>query len=139
MVFLGDYNDSFAVADGPMLTNFRAVLRLKQRNPARVVLLVGNHCLPYLLYPDPSVRCAGFRTGLAPRLVRLYQAHVAHFQVAFAVGRTLLVHAGISRQWLAHNAQALRKLTGHDPSVPDVQPSLCTHLGFIFEDEGLFT
>jgi hypothetical protein len=49
VVFLGDYNDSFYVADGPILANFWAVLRLKQQYPTHVVLLLGNHCLPYFL------------------------------------------------------------------------------------------
>ena len=113
VVFLGDYNDSFHVADDHMLTNFRAVLRLKRQYPTKVVLLLGNHCLSYLFYPNPAFRCPGFRLSLAPQLAKLYQAHTAHFQVAFAIEQTLLVHAGVSWQWLDYNERALRKLTSH--------------------------
>jgi len=119
VVFLGDYNDSFDVTDELMLENFRAILRLKQRHTTQVVLLLGNHCLPYLLYPDPVFRCAGFRPSLAPRLAKLYQTHKSYFKVAFAAGRTLLVHAGVSEKWLTNNALLLLKLTGHDAYSTD--------------------
>ena len=114
VVFLGDYNDSFDLADGPILANFQAVLNLRRQYPTQVVLLLGNHCIPYLFYPDHIFRCAGFRLSIAPQLAKLYQAHAEYFQVAFAIKQTLLVHAGVSWQWLACNERSIKKLTNHE-------------------------
>lgn len=111
-----------------MLVNFRAVLRLRKRHPVQVVLLLGNHCLSYLLYPNATFWCAGFRSNLAPRLAKLYQTHRAYFQIAFAIERTLLVHAGVPQKWLDHNSITINKLTGYDTSVTDTVAELLNAL-----------
>lgn len=110
VIFLGDYNDSFTVPDGAMLDNFLDVLLLKEREPGRVVLLLGNHCFPYLFYP--SFRCSGFRSALAPALHLLFRKHRHFFQMACQFGPYLFTHAGVSEVWLETNRLALLVLTG---------------------------
>jgi len=110
VIFLGDYNDSFTVPDAPMLDNFIDVLLLKEREPERVILLLGNHCFPYLF--DPSFRCSGFRPELAPALHLLFRKHQHFFHVACQFGPYLFTHAGVSDMWLEANRLAILVLTG---------------------------
>lgn len=116
VVFLGDYLDSFTVADQPMLDNFIDVLLLREREPERVILLLGNHCFPYLFHP--TFRCSGFRPQLAPALHILFKTHQTLFQVAWQAGPYLFTHAGVSDMWLDVNRLAIRLLLGH-AACPD--------------------
>ncbi|RTQ46341.1 hypothetical protein EJV47_22725 [Hymenobacter gummosus] len=110
VVFLGDYNDSFTVPDDVMLDNFIDVLLLKEREPARVVLLLGNHCFPYRFWPQ--FQCSGFRPTLAPALHLLYKHHSEYFQIAYQARPYLFTHAGVSEMWLEVNRLAIRILCG---------------------------
>lgn len=127
VIFLGDYLDSFTVADQPMLDNFIDVLLLREQEPIRVVLLLGNHCFPYLFYP--TFQCSGFRPQLAPALHILFKTHQNLFQVAWQAGPYLFTHAGVSDMWLDVNRLAIRLLTGryaHPDILADILNQLLT-------------
>ncbi|GGG35794.1 metallophosphoesterase [Hymenobacter glacieicola] len=125
VVFLGDYNDSFTVPDAVMLDNFIDVLLLKQQEPERVVLLLGNHCVPYLLLP--RFQCSGFRPTLAPALHILFKHHRHLFQVAYQAGPYLFTHAGVSEMWLKENGLAIRVLC-EMPATVDNLPAVLNKL-----------
>ncbi len=122
VVFLGDYNDSFTVPNSVMLDNFIDVLLLKEQKPGRVVLLLGNHCLPYLFHP--SFRCSGFRSDLAPALHVLFKKHQHFFQVAYQAGPYLFTHAGVSEMWLEVNRLAIRVLCGAYATIDSLETTL---------------
>lgn len=105
VIFLGDYVDSFEVSHEQQLNNFTDVIAFKKANPDRVVLLLGNHCFQYLYLS--VVKCFGFNEDLYPALHLLYKLHIDYFQVAYQVGQTLFIHAGVSQAWLTRHADKI--------------------------------
>jgi len=128
VVFLGDYVDSFEVSNEQQLNNFTDVVAFKEANPERVVLLLGNHCFQYLYLS--TVKLFGFNEDLYPALHVYYKLHRDLFQIAHQVQNTLFVHAGISRDWLAHHEPKISQrrdqleATGRPAQLADVLNSL---------------
>jgi hypothetical protein len=99
IVFAGDYVDSFDYPDEQILSNFRQVIRFKQNNPGKVVLLLGNHDLAYYFNGIIRHGCSGFRRRMLPVLFGIYYEEKENFQAAFQVGNYLWTHAGIVQRW----------------------------------------
>ena len=99
VVFMGDYVDSTSHNDDEILENLKEVIGAKERFPEKVVLLLGNHDIQYLYYPD--FRCSGFRRSMQLSLTELFNRQIHLFQIAYQVGNHLFTHAGISAPW--HN------------------------------------
>jgi hypothetical protein len=97
VVFLGDYVDSFTISDEAILKNFQQITDLKKREPEKVVLLLGNHDVQYLLYPHH--RCSGFRASMQKGLTYLFDKDKALFSMAYQYKNYLFTHAGISTVW----------------------------------------
>ncbi len=97
VVFVGDYTDSFSLSDETIFTNLLQIIVLKQTYPNKVTLLLGNHDIQYLYYPDN--RCSGFRPSMQPDLTRLFRQHKALFQIAWQYDNYLVTHAGLTKRW----------------------------------------
>lgn len=118
VIFLGDYNDAFGISDEDMVNNFTDIILLKETYPDRVILLLGNHCFPYI---SPIYSCSGNRESIWDALHLLYTTNLHLFQLAYQVGRTLFVHAGLSRAWLAYNKVLIdRQLDGAEYNYADM-------------------
>ena len=115
IVFLGDYTDSYVVDDDTIFTNLSEIIQLKRRNPAKFVLLIGNHDAQYLHFPH--YRCSGFRAWAQPALSSLLAKYEKLFQIAHQEKAYLFTHAGVSAKWLT---RLLSKTQPNDPSLtPD--------------------
>src|ERR1700748_2969021 len=79
-VFLGDYVDSFTRSDGVILDNLKNIIALKKQYPEKIVLLLGNHDVQYLHYPQ--YHCPGFRPCLQPELTNIFRSNRGLFQMA---------------------------------------------------------
>jgi len=97
VVFMGDYVDSTNHSDEEILDNLKAVIHAKLQFSEKVVLLLGNHDIQYVYYPD--YRCSGFRRSMQISLTELFNQHIHLFQIAYQVGRHLFSHAGVSSPW----------------------------------------
>ena len=111
VVFLGDYNDSWDVSDKQMVDNFIDVILVKEQYPERVILLLGNHCFPYI---SGFYSCSGNRKSIWAVLNILYKANLHLFQMAYQVGNTLFTHAGLSTGWLEYNKVAIEVQLGEE-------------------------
>ncbi|GAB4046490.1 metallophosphoesterase [Spirosoma litoris] len=98
VIFLGDYTDSYIVDDETIYSNLNDIIQLKQSNPDKFVLLIGNHDAQYLHFP--SYRCSGFRAWAQPALTDLFDKHYHLFHMAYQHGTYLFTHAGITNKWL---------------------------------------
>src|SRR5690554_631315 len=83
VIFMGDYVDSTSHSDEEILDNFSEVIEVKKRHPEKVVLLLGNHDIQYLYYPD--FRCSGFRPAMQISLTELFNQNSHLFQIAHQV------------------------------------------------------
>jgi hypothetical protein len=97
VVFLGDYVDSFTISNLAIYENLKDIIRLKKRNPNKIVLLLGNHDIQYLYFP--RYQCSGFRPTMQNQLTSLFNNNKDLFQIAYQKGNYLFSHAGITNSW----------------------------------------
>lgn len=98
ILFLGDYCDPYdpGLSEGAV-SNLEEIIRLKSREPDRIVLLLGNHDMHYLdRYFPKGTR---YDEVQAPQLKRIFAANRALFCYAHEERGYLFTHAGISRKW----------------------------------------
>lgn len=97
VIFLGDYVDAWSCKDDIMLNNLLDIIQFRKDNMNRVVLLLGNHDIQYLYFPN--YQCSGFRPGIASSLHYIYKENKDLFQIAYQINDYLFTHAGISSKW----------------------------------------
>jgi hypothetical protein len=97
IIFIGDYVDSFTVSNVLMLHNLVEIIELKKQNPDKVVLLLGNHDIQYIV---PNQSCSGYRPEMQYDLQDLFRKNLDLFQMAYQYENTLWTHAGVSEGWL---------------------------------------
>lgn len=98
-IFLGDYLDPYGSetrkAGEDALANLQAIVAYKEQHP-ETVLLLGNHDLHYLwreCYSRYNYQCAN-------QFAEFFRQNWHHFQMAFAIGKRILVtHAGVTKPW----------------------------------------
>ncbi len=101
VVFLGDYNDSHGEPEVAGLLadeNLREIIKLKLENPDKVILLIGNHDLHYLL---EGKRGSEFQREMYPIFHNTFKEYKHLFQIAVELDGWLFSHAGLSNTWLA--------------------------------------
>lgn len=101
LVFLGDYFDSFDISAPEQINNFSEIVAYKKANPARVVLLIGNHDYHYL----PAIMAikevyTGFQDRHAFQISHLLHENIHLFQMCYAWENYLFTHAGVTHTWL---------------------------------------
>lgn len=100
VVFLGDYLDPYpweCISRLDTIKEFEEIIKFKNDNPDKVVLLLGNHDCAY---------CFDF--GSASRydyenefeIKNLFSTNIGLFRLYFREGNYLFTHAGITRDWL---------------------------------------
>jgi hypothetical protein len=102
IIFIGDYMDSFDVSNTDMKLNFLDILFFKQQLKDRVVLLLGNHDVQYVI---DGQQCSGFRPEMLYDMRALFRHHrdlftMAHEETDTTGQRYLWTHAGVTSQWL---------------------------------------
>ncbi len=97
VVFLGDYVDSVDLANETILENLKEILKLKQSNPEKVILLWGNHDAQYLHFP--LYRCTNFRQEMLFELTSIFKDNHSCFQMAYQKDNYIFTHAGLSNDW----------------------------------------
>jgi len=109
-LFMGDYFDSFDVEPLSQISNFNSVLKFKNDNPEKVILLIGNHDFHY------TSACMGSYSGFnysifynmhtdLDRLIRTGVLKICH-----RVDNLLFSHAGVTKTWAEKNLIDLNDL-----------------------------
>ena len=98
IIFIGDYTDSYVLPNEAIYESLLQLIALKKANPEKVILLLGNHDIQYLFFPD--FRCSGFRPESQSDLTALFLSNTECFQVAFQHMNYLFTHAGVSNSWM---------------------------------------
>jgi len=132
IVFLGDYVDPYDdehIADDAVVDGLTDIIALKQHNPDKVVLLLGNHDLHYYSeYYNELVCSDRYTPDLVDTLKDLYTANSHLFQLAYEThldGRHYLFsHAGVTQSWLNRNIDTIKK-----PDVSHLNHLLLTNKG----------
>jgi hypothetical protein len=106
IIFVGDYVDSFTVNNVEMKLNLEEIIHFKKTYPDKVVLLIGNHDIQYIL---PNQICSGYRPEMKHDFGDIFNRNIDCFQMAYYhetedpfknIKRTLWTHAGVTQGWL---------------------------------------
>lgn len=133
VVFLGDYTDPYqweGISEEDAIDNFLLIIEYKEKNPDRVVLLLGNHDLHYYSEHFYELTEGSRYNALAAVFLQcLFQDNSNLFQLTWETDwgnrHYLFSHAGITQSWLKRNNDLIGK--------PDAQ-----HLNhLVMTDEGL--
>ncbi len=95
-VFLGDYIDDYVYPNKKIFQNLNEIIELRKKNN-KVILLLGNHDIQYLYFPD--YLCTGFRIEMQKSLSSVFRKNKGLFKVAFQYKNYLFTHAGVSKKW----------------------------------------
>ena len=112
IVFLGDYFDPYdfeGISVEDAIDNFNEILELKRNNMEKVVLLLGNHDLPYFstTYYGFSWYHCRHSDEYHDVIARLMDDNREFFQLAYAYRDILFTHAGVEYEWLAMTVQCI--------------------------------
>jgi predicted phosphodiesterase len=104
VIFLGDYLDPYEnewIYWSDAYKGLLDIIALKQENPEKVVLLLGNHDLHYLF---PSLRGSRYNEYQAKKIRKTFLDNLDCFQMAAEYEidgqRFLFTHAGVNRMWV---------------------------------------
>ena len=109
IIFVGDYTDGFKVSNETILKNLDDIIFFKKCMPDKVVLLLGNHDIQYII---PNQICSGFRGEMELTLKDLFRSNKELFKIAHFEETTekwLWSHAGVSQDWLDEVDEYLHK------------------------------
>ena len=100
IVFLGDYLDPYAhegITFAEALDEFKAILDFKAKHSDKVVLLVGNHDMHYIL--TNFMDCSRRNYDMLDELHTLYVDHLDKFELVYKYDDYLFSHAGVYQSW----------------------------------------
>ena len=101
-IFLGDYvtsHDNIPISE--QITNLEEILKYKESNIDKVILLRGNHDLQFLGYY--WAECSGYNPELAKYMLSIKDRFLSLTQWIYIYDKTIFSHAGISKVWLGNN------------------------------------
>lgn len=104
IIFIGDYVDSFDVDNLTIKHNLLQIIELKRALPERVVLLLGNHDVQYIV---PDQECSGYRPEAHHDLSQIFRENEHLFVAAHYEHNTLWTHAGVTTGWLRELRKSL--------------------------------
>lgn len=98
IVFTGDYVDSHypGLSDVDIMSNLANIVELKRILGDRVVLLLGNHDVQYIL---GGLTFSGYRPSMKHQLRDFFSANDDAFGIAYQVDGFLFTHAGVTQSY----------------------------------------
>ena len=98
VIFIGDYVDSFSVDNLSMKHNLIEIIELKKKHLDKIILLLGNHDLQYLL-GFKNHGCSGYRPEMSSDFADIFRNNRKIFIAAFQYKNYIWTHAGIHIGW----------------------------------------
>lgn len=95
-IFIGDYFDSFYLDVDVQIQNFKDIIAFKKKSKKKVILLIGNHELHYIL---PDERYSGFNALRAADIKEVLNKNMSHLQIAYQYNDMIFSHAGVTKTW----------------------------------------
>jgi hypothetical protein len=116
-IFLGDFLDSYpweGITRKDAITNFQEIIDFKKEHKDKVILLLGNHCLPYVDKKNFYTR-SRYDSSNAYHINGMFRSHRSLFQLAHEElingKRYLFTHAGLLPQWYEKHKDLIGELT----------------------------
>lgn len=104
IVFLGDYTDSFSYTADDIISNLKEIIDLKTKYPDKIILLLGNHDVQYMLNTPYSTvnlkyNCSGYKPESHFDLYDIFSRYSTYFNIAHQYKTTIFTHAGLHAGW----------------------------------------
>jgi hypothetical protein len=101
IIFIGDYVDSFDAINVIIKSNLEEIVHFKKCLGDRVVLLLGNHDVQYIVH---NQGCSGYRPEMRHDLYQIFSENSSFFKLAHEETGTngekwLWTHAGVTSGW----------------------------------------
>lgn len=108
VIFLGDYLDPYGfefITVQEAIDNFMDIIEFKKKNMDKVILLLGNHDMPYFskYYKELSRYNSRYSSTYAPVISGVFNKYKYMFQIAYTQDDILFTHAGCSQGWIVDN------------------------------------
>lgn len=115
VVFLGDYLDPYpheGISFDDALVEFTLILLFKEKYPDKVVLLLGNHDMHYVI--KEFMDCSRLNKSKRKELHDLYNECIDDFNlVHFIEDKYLFSHAGLYEAWMDKYNLSIDELKDH--------------------------
>lgn len=97
-VFLGDYVSDEKTSGNWQIANLMSILKFKEDNPKRVILLRGNHDMQHLGYS--WAKCSGLNSYVLEKMSKMKKRFECDTQWIYTADNVIFSHVGITRTWL---------------------------------------
>lgn len=96
-------NETHGRTNAEILCNLTKIIELKDKYPYKVVLLLGNHDVPYIYHIknkslQKTMMCSGYRYSMENELAVLFNKNIKKFSIAHRIKNVVWSHAGITPQ-----------------------------------------
>jgi predicted phosphodiesterase len=111
VVFIGDYFDTHEnIFPKQQIKNFNEIIKCKEKNPDKVVLLLGNHDYHYL--PSVTDQYGGFVSYTKSKVSGLLNVlvHAGMIRLCYVHENFLFSHAGVTKTWCKVNHIDLKNI-----------------------------
>lgn len=115
VVFLGDYLDPYpheGISFDDAIVEFTLILLFKEKYPDKVILLLGNHDMHYIV--KEFMDCSRLNKSKRKELYDLYNEYIDCFNlVHFIEDKYLFSHAGLYEAWMDKYNLSIDELKDH--------------------------
>lgn len=99
-IFLGDYVSShLKISEKDQIDNFEEILKYKEANPDKVILLRGNHDIQHMMGNTDVFECSGYFPEVGTWCNVNYERILKDTQWVYVMDDIIFSHAGITDVW----------------------------------------
>lgn len=105
VIFLGDYLDPYQfdnITEEDSIDNFKEIIEFKKNNIDKVILLLGNHDMPY--FSDDYYKLSRYHCRHSKKhhddIHKLFDNNKKLFTLSYVINDIIFTHAGIDSEWL---------------------------------------
>ena len=101
VIFLGDYLDPYSyegITFEDAVTEFKDILAFKEAYPDKVVLLLGNHDMHYLI--TEFMNCSRLNMWRRVEIHDMFMNNIDKFQLIYETENYLFSHSGLYMEWM---------------------------------------
>lgn len=101
VIFLGDYLDPYrheGITFEDAVMEFEDILAFKEDYPDKVVLLLGNHDMHYLI--SEFMNCSRLNVWRRVEIHDMFMSNIDKFQLIYETENYLFSHSGLYKEWM---------------------------------------